>query len=54
MGRGVIARLAIVIVALAAAGCSVAAGIFRAGFWVGIVLAVVLVGGILMLMRGRR
>jgi hypothetical protein len=54
MRSGVIARPAVVLIALGAGGCSVAAGIFKAGFWVGIVLAIVLVGGILMLMRGRR
>jgi hypothetical protein len=45
--------LAIVVLALLTAGCTVAAGIFKAGLWVGIILAVVLVGGIVMLFRGR-
>ena len=43
----------IVLLALSAAGCSVAVGIFRAGFWVGIILAVVLVAGVMMMFRGR-
>jgi hypothetical protein len=43
----------IVVLALLTAGCTVAAGIFKAGFWVGIILAVVLVGGIVMMFRGR-
>jgi len=43
----------VVILASLTAGCTVAAGIFKAGFWVGIILAVVLVGGIVMMFRGR-
>ena len=45
--------LTIVLLALTAAGCSVAAGIFKAGVWVGLLLAVVLVVGVVMLFRGR-
>ena len=53
--RGMIARFALVVLAAGAgAGCSVVAGIFRAGFWSGIILAVLLVVGIMMLLRGRR
>ena len=37
-----------------AAGCSVATGIFKAGFWVGIILAAAIVVGIMLLFRGRR
>ena len=44
--------LLIVVLAFLTAGCSVAAGIFKAGFWVGILFAVVLVVAIMML-RGR-
>jgi hypothetical protein len=44
----------IVVLGMLTAGCSVAAGIFKAGFWVGIIIAVVLVVGITMLLRGRR
>jgi hypothetical protein len=36
---------------LASAGCEVIGGIFKAGFWVGVVLAVVIVVGLLMLFR---
>ena len=43
----------IVVLAVLTAGCSLAAGIFKAGFWVGILVAVVLVVGIMML-RGRK
>jgi hypothetical protein len=43
----------VVLLAVPAAGCSVAAGIFKAGFWAGILLAAVLVVGILMLLRRR-
>jgi hypothetical protein len=35
------------------AGCTVAAGIFKAGFWVGIIVAVVLVVGLVAMFRGR-
>jgi hypothetical protein len=55
MNRDVAARLLLVVVlSLLAAGCSLAAGIFKAGFWVGIVLAVVLVVGVMLMFRGRR
>ena len=43
----------IVVLAVLTAGCSLAAGIFKAGFWVGILVAVILVVGIMML-RGRK
>ena len=39
--------------ALLTAGCALAAGIFKAGFWVGIIFAVVLVVGAVLLFRGR-
>ena len=45
--------LGVIVLALLTAGCSVAAGIFKAGLWVGIILAVVLVVGIMMLLRRR-
>jgi hypothetical protein len=34
-------------------GCAVAAGIFKAGFWTGIIIAVVIVVGLMMLLRKR-
>jgi hypothetical protein len=34
-------------VVLATPGCELAGGIFKAGFWVGIVIAVVVIGGIM-------
>jgi hypothetical protein len=46
--------LAVAVLAASTAGCSVAAGIFKAGFWAGIILAVVLVVAVMMLFRGRR
>jgi hypothetical protein len=46
--------LLIVVLATLTSGCAVAAGIFKAGFWVGIIVAIVLVVGALMLFRGRR
>jgi hypothetical protein len=43
--------LLVVLLAITAAGCTVVGGIFKAGFWVGIVIAVVVVGGIFALLR---
>ena len=55
MSSGVVTRLALVmLVSLSTGGCRLAAGIFRAGFSVGVILTVVLVVGVMMLMRGRR
>ena len=36
--------LLIVMVALSSSGCEVVAGIFKAGFWVGIIVVVLIVG----------
>lgn len=41
----------IVLLGVLTAGCSVAAGIFKAGFWVGIIIAVVLVVGFVAMFR---
>jgi hypothetical protein len=41
----------IVLLGMLTAGCSVAAGIFKAGFWVGIIIAVVLVVGFVAMFR---
>ncbi len=55
MNNGRVAQLTVVVaLAVPAAGCSIAAGIFKAGFWVGLILAIVLVVGVMMLFRGRR
>ncbi len=43
--------LLVVLVTLPIAGCAAVAGIFKAGFWVGIVVAAILVVGIVALMR---
>jgi hypothetical protein len=40
--------------ASASAGCRVVGGIFRAGFWTGIIFAVLIVIGVMLLFRGRR
>jgi hypothetical protein len=45
--------LLILVLTITVAGCSAIAGIFKAGFWVGIVLAAIVVVGIVMLL-GRR
>jgi hypothetical protein len=43
--------LLVVLLAVTLAGCTVVGGIFKAGFWVGIVIAVVVVAGIFALLR---
>jgi hypothetical protein len=45
--------LPVVLLAVLGAGCSVIGGIFKAGFWVGIILAAVIVVGIAMVLRRR-
>jgi hypothetical protein len=45
--------LLVVALAVLTAGCTVAAGIFKAGFWTGIILVVVIVVGLMMLLRKR-
>ena len=45
--------LLIVVLAALTSGCAVAAGIFKAGFWTGLVIAIVLVVGLMMLLRKR-
>ena len=45
--------LLVVVLAMSASGCAVAAGIFKAGFWTGIILVVVIVVGLMMLLRKR-
>ena len=43
--------LLVVLLAVSVAGCGVVGGIFKAGFWVGIVLAVIVVVGLVALLR---
>jgi len=45
--------LLVALVALTLSGCAAVAGIFKAGFWVGIVVAVIVVVGLFALF-GRR
>jgi hypothetical protein len=45
--------LLVVLLALTMSGCAAVAGIFKAGFWVGIVIAVIVVVGLFALL-GRR
>lgn len=55
MNIGLMSRvMLVVLLSVPAAGCSLAAGIFKAGVWVGLLLAIVLVVGVMMLFRGRR
>ena len=46
--------LLIVVLATLVSGCAVAAGIFKAGFWTGLIIAIVIVIGLMMLLRKRR
>jgi hypothetical protein len=43
--------LLIVLLAVTVAGCSAIAGIFKAGFWVGLIVAAILVVGIVALLK---
>ena len=45
--------LLVVLLAVTAAGCSAIVGIFKAGFWVGLIVAALVIVGIFALM-GRR
>jgi hypothetical protein len=49
----VVRLLLVVLLATTAAGCAAVAGIFKAGFWVGIIIAVIVVVGLFALF-GRR
>jgi hypothetical protein len=46
--------LLIVVLAASTSGCALAAGIFRAGFWSGLIVALVIVLGVWMMFRRRR
>ena len=43
--------LLVVLLAVSVAGCEVIGGIFKAGFWVGIVLAAIIIIGVVALLR---
>jgi hypothetical protein len=45
--------LLVVVLATLTSGCAVAAGIFRAGFWTGLIIAIVIVVGLMALLRKR-
>ena len=45
--------LLVLLLTVTVAGCSAVAGIFKAGFWVGIILAAIIVVGIVVVL-GRR
>jgi hypothetical protein len=45
--------LLLVVLATLTSGCAVAAGIFKAGFWTGIIITVVILVGLMMLLRKR-
>jgi hypothetical protein len=54
MTHSVSARSAVallILLSLTSAGCEIVGGIFKAGFWLGIIIAVVIVVGLLMLFR---
>ncbi len=53
--RSVVSRLLVLLLfATAASGCRLAAGIFKAGFWTGIVVVVFIVVGIVFLVGRAR
>jgi hypothetical protein len=53
MTRNVLLRLQLLLLlAMTAAGCQVAEGIFKAGMWVGI-LVVLVIGGVIFMLFGR-
>ncbi len=55
MARSVVSRLLVLLLfATAASGCRLAAGIFKAGFWTGIVVVVFIVVGIVFLVGRAR
>ena len=57
MTRSAVSRLLVVLLLLsatAASGCRLAAGIFKAGFWSGIIVVVLVVVGVLFLVRKAR
>ena len=43
--------LLVVLVTLPIAGCAAVAGIFKAGFWVGIIVAVIVIVGVFALLK---
>ena len=43
--------LLVVLLAVSVTGCEVVGGIFKAGFWVGIVIAAIVVIGVVALLR---
>ena len=53
--RSILTRLALLVLLTAVvSGCSVVGGIFKAGFWAGIIVVVLIVAGLLFLMgKGR-
>ena len=54
MSNSAVSRLLVVLLLLsatAASGCRLAAGIFKAGFWSGIIVVVLIVVGVLFLLR---
>jgi hypothetical protein len=46
MSGTLVRLLLVVLLAVTVTSCAAVAGIFKAGFWVGIVIAVVVVGGL--------
>jgi hypothetical protein len=55
MSRSTVLRLLVlVLLATAASGCGLAAGIFKAGFWAGIIVVALIVVGIVFLVGKSR
>jgi hypothetical protein len=53
MSTGLILCVLLLVVA-AAPGCAAIAGVFKAGLWVGVILAVVVIGGVLLVVNRLR
>jgi hypothetical protein len=52
--RSMLSVLLVVLLAVVASGCSVVGGIFKAGFWSGIIIVVLIVAALLFLVTKAR
>jgi hypothetical protein len=52
--RSVLRIVLVLLLAVVASGCSVVGGIFKAGFWTGIIIVVLVVAGLLFLVGKAR
>jgi hypothetical protein len=52
--RGLWLLLLLVVSALTASGCEIVGGIFKAGFWAGTIIAIVVIAGVVFLLTKLR